>query len=394
MTAAKKKSSKRKKSNKKKPRKGSIYSSRLILSTLFLIVFLGSCLYGLLHLQKNYPDQISTSYVETPMEEPKLPESYTATFNDVYSLVENELLTSSTSQGWHRLPVDGDVERLEMFGAYPEQWRLMELATKIAFTNSPAQLDLAPRKGYVRFLWEGQLRVELRYDVSDEVTRTKPRIAIIMDDMGRSRDEFDLLLKLKIPLTPSILPQGEYATNATSLLRDTDREYMIHIPMQPKSYPSVSPGPNALLLDLSEKELRRRVQQYLKLIPGAVGGNNHMGSLFTEQRDLMRIVLEELQSSGLFFIDSKTIGGSVAFDEARRMGMRTGARHIFLDNEEDVDYIRKQLRQMVKIAEEKGEAIAICHPYRETFEALKQEEGWLRQQPVDFVVASRLALKR
>jgi len=148
------------------------------------------------------------------------------------------------------------------------------------------------------------------------------------------------------------------------------------------------------LLDLSEKELRRRVQQYLTQIPGAVGGNNHMGSLFTEQRGLMRIVLEELRSGGLFFIDSKTIGGSVAFDEARRMGMRTGVRHIFLDNEENVDYIRKQLRKMVKIAEEKGEAIAICHPYRETFEAIQREEAWLRQQPVEFVVASSLALKR
>jgi polysaccharide deacetylase 2 family uncharacterized protein YibQ len=164
--------------------------------------------------------------------------------------------------------------------------------------------------------------------------------------------------------------------------------------MQPKSYPAISPGPNALLLGLSEKELRSRMKQYQQQVPGAAGGNNHMGSLFTQQPELMRIVLEELRTSGLFFIDSKTIGASVAFDEARRMGMRTGARHIFLDNEENVAYIRKQLRKMVRIAEEKGEAIAICHPYRQTFEALQREEDWLRQQQVDFVVASRLAVRR
>lgn len=394
MTAAKKKSSKRKKTSKSNKSKGVSHLSRLILSTLFLVGFVGSCLYGLLHLQQTYPDQIPPSYVETPMEEPELSEHYTASFEDVYALVEDELLTSSASQGWQRLPAEGAVRRLKMIGVYPEQRRLMELATRIAFTNSPAQLDLAPRTGYVRFLWEGQLRVELRYNVAEEVISEKPLIAIIMDDMGRSRSDFELLLKLNIPVTPSILPQADYATRSTSLLKNADREYMIHIPMQPKSYPSISPGPNALLLDLSEKELRSRVQQYLRQIPGAAGGNNHMGSLFTEKRGLMRIILEELRSSGLFFIDSKTIGGSIAFDEARRMGMRTGVRHIFLDNEENVDYIRKQLRQMVKIAEEKGEAIAICHPYRETFEALRREEAWLRQQPVDFVVASRLALKR
>lgn len=366
--------------------------TKLIFSSLFLVVFVGSCLYGLLHLQRTYPDQLTPSYQETPMEEPQITETYSASFEDVYALMEKELLTSAHSQGWRRLPGD-KVKRLEMFGSYPQQMRLMELATQIAVSNSPAQLDLAPRKGYVRLYWDGQLRVELQYEVDAEVLDKKPLIAIIMDDMGRSLKDVDKILDLKIPVTPAILPQAEHADRFARELKSAAHEYMIHIPMQPKSYPAISPGPNALLMELSDRELRRRVKFYLERVPGAAGGNNHMGSSFTQNRAGMRVVLEELRKNNLFFIDSKTIGGSVAFDEARKMGMRTGSRHIFLDNEENVAYIRRQLRKMVKIAEDKGAAIAICHPYKETFLALQREEAWLREQPVDFVVASRLAVK-
>ena len=394
MTAVKKKPIKRKKSTRKSKLKEASHSIRLILSTLFLVFFVGSCLYGLVHLKQTYPDPITPSYVEPPMEEPHINDPSAVSYDDIYALLESELLTGSPGRGWESVSTEGKIRRLKMYGAYPEQRRLMELATRIAVTNSPAQLDLAPRTGYVRLLWNGQLRVELSYDVSTDVIHKKPLVAIIMDDMGRSLGDIEHLLSLQIPVTPAILPQTDHATRSTSLLQHADREYMIHIPMQPKSYPAISPGPNALLLGLTEKELRSRLKQYMQLVPGAVGGNNHMGSLFTQKRELMQIVLEELKANGLFFIDSKTIGGSVAFDEARRLGMRTGARHIFLDNEENVGYIRKQLHHMIKIAEEKGEAIAICHPYKETFEALQREETWLRQQKVEFVVASRLAMKR
>jgi hypothetical protein len=160
--------------------------------------------------------------------------------------------------------------------------------------------------------------------------------------------------------------------------------------MEPKKYQAISPGPEPLLLSLSPNEIKRRLQLYMKKVPGAVGGNNHMGSSFTENRAAMNTVLSEMKESGLFFVDSRTIGDSVAFDEARRMGVKTAQRNIFLDNEENVSYISAQLRKMVKIAEEKGEVIAICHPYPETFQALRQDLDWLRGQEVDFVLVSRL----
>ncbi|MCF6177854.1 MAG: divergent polysaccharide deacetylase family protein, partial [Geopsychrobacter sp.] len=294
-----------------------------------------------------------------------------STYADVSRLVEDELLSSEHSSGWQRLE-SGGLVRLQMYGDYPESLRLMELATRIALTDSPAQLDLAPRKGLVRVYWLGELRMELHYKAPEKLSSQRPKIAIIMDDMGRSLRDFDELMALGLPVTPAILPQTSFATRGARVLKENDHEYMIHLPMEPKKYPAISPGPNALLLDLSRDELQSRVAQYFQKVPGAVGGNNHMGSRFTENRPAMRAVLEGLKTAGLFFVDSRTIGDSVAFDEARRMGLETAQRDIFLDNQENTTYIGRQLRKMVKIAEEKGTAIAICHPYPQTFAALRE----------------------
>ncbi|WP_020676047.1 divergent polysaccharide deacetylase family protein [Geopsychrobacter electrodiphilus] len=321
---------------------------------------------------------------------PPAPKIHISTYADVDQLVENELLMSSHSEGWRRLNSPQELVLLQMYGDYPEQIRLMELSTRIALTNSPAQLDLSPRQGIVRVYWQGILRMELRYHVPEEVRQKRPRIAIIMDDMGSNHAVFDALLSVDLPITPAILPLASYATRGAGIMQEKKREYMIHLPMEPKNYPSISPGPDALLVNLTTDEIKQRLQQYIKLVPGAVGGNNHMGSRFTEDRPAMHTVLEGLKAAGLFFVDSRTIGDSVAFDEARLMGLQTAERNIFLDNEENVDYIAKQLHKMVKIAEAKGTAIAICHPYPQTFQALRQNTGWLHEQQVDFVLVSRL----
>ena len=135
---------------------------------------------------------------------------------------------------------------------------------------------------------------------------------------------------------------------------------------------------------------RMLVRKYIEEVPGAVGGNNHMGSRYTEEAGPMRVVLDELKQHNRFFVDSRTISSSVAFAEARKMGLQTATRDIFLDNREDVEYIRGQIRKMVSMAKKNREVIAICHPYSETFDALRLELPWLRQQSVDFVAASQL----
>ncbi len=313
-----------------------------------------------------------------------------ANYEDVFRLVENQLANGPGSHGWRRMPDRQSVEVRKIFGAYPGPGFLHELEDHIGQTSASARLQTNPDKGLIQLYWQDVLRLELQYQIAEVIKPSRGRIAIVMDDMGASVHKAQQLLDLAVPVTPAVLPGTAHAHDVARLIAAAGREYMLHIPMQPRSYPRTSPGARALLVEQTPAQQRDLMRSFLQEFPEAVGGNNHMGSRYTEDVAGMRTVLEELQQHDRFFIDSRTIGTSVAFKEARQMGVRTGTRNIFLDNEEDVTYIRQQIRKMVSMASGNREIIAICHPYRQTFEALQQEAAWLQRQNLELVPASQI----
>jgi hypothetical protein len=168
---------------------------------------------------------------------------------------------------------------------------------------------------------------------------------------------------------------------------------MLHIPMEPHSYPAADPGPGALFAGMAPETVKQKVRDYLQRVPHTVGGNNHMGSRYTELRPGMAAVLEVMRSENLFFVDSRTSARSVAVDEARRAGVSFAARDVFLDNVREVDAIAREVRKLAGLARRRGQAIGICHPYPQTIAALRQEAAVLRSQGVLVVPASSLVSK-
>lgn len=219
------------------------------------------------------------------------------------------------------------------------------------------------------------------------------RVAIVMDDLGRDLASARELLAIDLGVTFAIIPQNEAAPQVAAMAHERGREVMIHMPMEPQGYPRANPGADALLLGRSNEEIRALVRGYRQRVPHAAGGNNHMGSRFTESREKMAVVLEELRKAGLFFVDSRTSNRSVAYETARELGVATARRDIFLDNVRNVSTIRGEIRRMARMAVKNGEALAICHPYPETFAALRAEVGYLRSQGISVVPASRLLVR-
>lgn len=365
---------------------------RILLASAFLLLFVALALAVLVGLRA----RLLPPAEQTPLvyEEPSypLPQKKAYGYQEVEQLLVRQLLNGPDSQGWRRLPDDNGVAVRRIFGTFPSKLLLAELTTQIEETSSQAELASNRELGTVQLFWQGQPMLELRYPEPQQQAEAsrQAKIAIIMDDMGSSMQAIKQLLELDLLITPAILPGTPLAHSAVELLRARQREYMVHIPMEPRSYPDVNPGGNALLLGQSEQHTRQLVRSYLQDIPGSVGVNNHMGSRYTEETAAMRIVLDELKKHDQFFIDSRTIGSSVAFSEARKLRLKTATRNIFLDNHADVEYIRAQLRKMVALAGQNQEVIAICHPHRQTLEALRLEQNWLRRQDVEFVVASRV----
>jgi polysaccharide deacetylase 2 family uncharacterized protein YibQ len=215
-------------------------------------------------------------------------------------------------------------------------------------------------------------------------------VAVIVDDLGADLAMMQDFLDLQLNLTAAVLPNVPHARAVAELAHADGREVLLHIPMEPRDYPTVDPGEKALMVDLTSAEVQQRLRGYLQTVPWVVGANNHMGSRFTESREGMRAVLQTLKDQGLFFVDSRTTADSVAIAEAQRQVIAHAERDLFLDNDLSEEAIRRQIRKLIKVAKERGSAIGICHPHPETVAALKKEAPGFAAAGVSLVAVSVL----
>ena len=210
-----------------------------------------------------------------------------------------------------------------------------------------------------------------------------PRIALVVDDLGRSLDDLRTLSALGVPITYAVLPFEVKTSEVVAELRRRGEEIFCHLPMEPMS--AANPGPGALLRSMDDQALRQAVETALDAVPGAVGVNNHMGSAIVADRRSMSAVIDVLADRRLAFLDSRTTVDTLGYSLARARGLPAGERQVFLDTERDVDFIRRQFRALLHAARERGGAIAIAHPYPETLAILAEEVPEARAAGFDFV---------
>lgn len=215
-------------------------------------------------------------------------------------------------------------------------------------------------------------------------------LAIIIDDMGTSLQEARSLAGIGVPLTFSIIPGLSHQREVADFAASNGIEIMIHVPMQSKGWPERRLEANGLLVSMVDSDIVARMEGFVRSLPKAVGANNHTGSEFTEHEDKMRPVLEVLKGRGLFFVDSVTSPKTVGETLAKELGLKSGRRQVFLDNEQEETYILGQLNQAIRLAKKTGTAIAICHPHPATIRTLVAALPGLEKQGITLVPASRL----
>jgi polysaccharide deacetylase 2 family uncharacterized protein YibQ len=201
---------------------------------------------------------------------------------------------------------------------------------------------------------------------------SRPLVAIVIDDVGLDRPRSRRAWDLPGPLTMSFLPYARDLSDQARAARARGHELMLHLPMEPSG--RNDPGPNALLVSLSDAELRQRTTAALDSFDGYAGVNNHMGSRFTAFRPGMETVLRQFKGRGLMFLDSRTTAQSVGDQLAQEMGLPSIVRHVFLDDDESLDAVRRRLAETEAVARRQGFAVAIGHPHEATLEALAE---WL-----------------
>jgi polysaccharide deacetylase 2 family uncharacterized protein YibQ len=95
-----------------------------------------------------------------------------------------------------------------------------------------------------------------------------------------------------------------------------------------------------------------------------------MGSTLSADRRSMEAILAVIKEQGLFYLDSRTSAESVAYRAAVEQGIPAAERQVFIDAEIAPEAIEEQFDRLLKLASERGAAVAIGHPHRPTLEVL------------------------
>jgi len=217
------------------------------------------------------------------------------------------------------------------------------------------------------------------------------RVALIMDDMGNSLETLDEVIALGRPMTVSVLPYGVHAAETARVAHENGLEVLLHLPLESvNNHEAMENTEGMIVASMTETAIVAAFEASYDRVPFAAGTNNHMGSRFTAERDLMRAILRPIKEKALFFVDSRTTSKTVALDEARKMGIPAVERDVFLDADEDRGRIRGRLIELFQKARKKGRAVGICHPFPETLAVLKSSFFLLDSYNLAAVPVSRL----
>ncbi|MDQ7092506.1 divergent polysaccharide deacetylase family protein [Desulfosporosinus sp. PR] len=218
-------------------------------------------------------------------------------------------------------------------------------------------------------------------------------IAIVIDDFGIDNPGTQQMLELGVPITAAIMPNLLYSQQEADLIHNLGYEIILHMPIEAKNGRPEWLGPGALTTNLSPQELRVRLNNSLEQIPYAVGISNHMGSKGTENPNIVEALVETAKEHNLLILDSKTSESTILAQQAKKAGVKSGTRDVFLDNSADLNAIKKQIKLLIAKAKTSGKAIGIGHVGPQgpnTARAIKEMLPEIKAQGIKIVPLSEL----
>ena len=202
---------------------------------------------------------------------------------------------------------------------------------------------------------------------------TTPVVAIVIDDMGVDMLKSQKMLKLPELYTFSFLTYAPNLQAQINHAKSFGTEILLHVPMEAVNN-IYDYGPEYLSTKLSKDENKKILTSMLDRVSGYIGINNHMGSRFTSDYQLLSSVISELRGRGLMFLDSKTTPNSKGDEIVQDQPLPYASRDVFIDDSNRPEDIQKSLTLLENTAKKHGFAIAIAHPRENTITAL---EHWI-----------------
>lgn len=200
----------------------------------------------------------------------------------------------------------------------------------------------------------------------------KPLLSIIIDDISFPH-HLRYVDMVNMPLNLSFLPPTS-RHNESHILASDYNQYMVHLPLSAMNYHASEIG--TLKATSSYEDIDKKIKLIRSLFPKAKYINNHTGSRFTSSLVAMVNLSIALTKYDFIFVDSVTTGKTQA---KNAFSYNVLSRDVFLDNKDNIEYIKKQIRQVVRKSIKQGYAIAIGHPRFNTLKAIKEMSGYIQE---------------
>jgi polysaccharide deacetylase 2 family uncharacterized protein YibQ len=222
---------------------------------------------------------------------------------------------------------------------------------------------------------------------------SRAQVAIIIDDLGEQHGPGLRAIELPGAVAVAFLPNGAFTRVQADYAHRRGKEILLHLPLQPGNGARAHPA--ALRVDSAPEQMREVLRAALDAVPHASGVNNHQGSLMTERSGPMDELMRELAlRPGIYFVDSRTSGSSVAYRAARAHGVPSTERNVFLDTLRGEAAVRQAFEELVVKALRNERALAIGHPYPETLKVLAEELPKLERYGIRLVTPSELIARQ
>ena len=219
----------------------------------------------------------------------------------------------------------------------------------------------------------------------------RPQVAVVVIGLGLGSAATTAAIQLPGAITLAFASHARDLQKWIDLARAAGHEVLLDLPMEPENYPTIDPGPQALLTSLSGAENAERLRWHLGRASGYVGVTHNMGSRFTASSDDMRPILSALKVRGLMFLDTRTSANSIAASLATTIGLPRAINNRSLDVQASRPAIDRRLDEIERIARRVGYSVAVGHAYPVTVERLTIWIKSLEEKQISLVPVSALA---
>jgi uncharacterized protein len=159
------------------------------------------------------------------------------------------------------------------------------------------------------------------------------RLAVVLFGFGDEPDLAPELFKQPMPFSVALAPAAPWSSTLFHAARDSRREVVLSLPLEPINYPQVSPGPGTIQVTMKPGRISGQVRHYLEQAEPVAAVANHMGSLATQDMTVMNAIYQELKRAGVPFLHVSPAPGAVCKSLAADLGLAYDEPDAILDRE-------------------------------------------------------------